>query len=865
VSLEAALARQQQGDLAGAERICRELLSRQPGDADALHLLGLVALQRGQPQAAVAAISQSLQSDPAQPVAHLNLGVAWRQVGRLQQALECFVRALALEPDNAEANNNRADALLELGRPEEALRSVERALAVKPNFPMALNNCGNALRALGRTGEALASYDQALRLDPLFTRALNNRGSALRDVGRLEEALGAFEQTLRLDPHNLTALYNHGNALLELQRYEPALRSYEQLLALQPNDADALTQCGIALLQLQRAEQALLRLERAVQLAPGLPLALNNLGNALRSLQRPEEALRCYQQALMQAPDSAEILANCGLALADLQRYGPALQRYECALKQRPDIAQIWCGRADALRALRRAPEALADYEQALRLQPTLADALFGAAMSLLELYRWEQALGYLQRVRALDPNYPHAQGYRLHARLRICEWGELARDRAEVMAAVAQGLAADVPFSFLALTDSAAAQLQCARSFAADRYPARAAASQPVVAKHERIRLAYVSGDLGQHAVARLLVGVFERHDRQRFEVNAIALRAADERPFGRRVRSAFDRFVDVSSKGDAEIAALMREMQIDIAIDLAGFTEVQRTGLFARRCAPIQVNYLGFPGTMGAAYMDYIVADEFIIPQGSQRHYAEQVVYLPDCFQSADDRRAMPVRPARAQLGLPESALVCCSLNNSYKYNERMLDIWARVLRQVPGSVLWLLAPDATTERNLRREAAARGIVPDRLHFSRRVPYEDYLSQLGCADLYLDTLPFNAGATAGDVLWAGVPLLTCAGDAFAARMAGSVLLAAGVPELVTFSREEYERRALELLGAPTRLAELRRRVEAARTSSALFDTERYCRALEAAYEVMWRRSQGGESPAAIRLGAAAEAMACK
>jgi protein O-GlcNAc transferase len=719
MSFGAALALHQQGKLAEAERLYREILREQPGHADALHLLGVVALQAGQPQTAVDLIGQSLQTLPRQPVACLNRGVAYQQLNRREQALECFDRALQFAPDYVDALTNRANVLLELQRPEEALRSLDRALQLQPDFP----------------------------------------------------------------------------------------------------------------------------------------LALNSRGTVLRSLQRPEEALHSYEQALLHVPDSPELLANCGNALADLQRYEEALERYDRALLTLPD-PEIFRNRGDALLALQRADEALRSYEEALRLRPMHPDALFSAGMSLVTLGRTEAAQGYFQRLRELDPEYPYARGYQLFTRWRTCDWTDAERYRRELVSAVSRGAKADAPFSFLAVSDSAEAQLQCARTFVADRYPERAAARvPPQTCRHERIRLAYVSGDLRNHIVSRLLVGVFERHDRQRFEVTAIALRPADNHPFGQRVHAAFDRFVDVTRLRDAEVAALMQSMEIDIAIDLAGFTEGQRTAIFARRAAPVQVNYLGFPGTLGAPYIDYIIGDRFVIPPASGPGYAERVVWLPDCFHPTDDRRSRPARPSRTGLGLPGNALVCCSLNNNYKYNERMLDIWARLLLHASGSVLWLLADDAATESNLRREATRRGVSADRLIFSRRAPYEEHLARLVCADLFLDTLPFNAGATASDVLFAGVPLLTCVGEAFAARMAGSLLQAVGLPELVTYSLEEYERRALELVTAPTRLGELRRQLEAARQSSPLFDTAGYCRNLEAAYEVMWERSQRGEPPAPIAI----------
>jgi predicted O-linked N-acetylglucosamine transferase (SPINDLY family) len=297
---------------------------------------------------------------------------------------------------------------------------------------------------------------------------------------------------------------------------------------------------------------------------------------------------------------------------------------------------------------------------------------------------------------------------------------------------------------------------------------------------------------------VSFLLAGLFENHDRERFETIAISLRPGDQSKTGARVRNAFERFIDVSGHSDAEIAALMHGLQIDIAVDLMGYTHDARTAIFARRPAPIQVNYLGFPGTLGADYFDYIIADESVVPRHLQHHVTENVVYLPDCFQGNDDRRELVATPAvRAQVGLPEAAFVFCSFNRSYKLNPPMFDIWMRLLKSVPGSVLWLLAERESVQRNLSTEAARRGVDPARLIFADWLPYQQHLARLRSADLFLDALPFNAGTAASDALWAGVPVLTCAGEAFASRMGASLLNALGMPELITSSPQDYERLA--------------------------------------------------------------------
>ena len=351
-------------------------------------------------------------------------------------------------------------------------------------------------------------------------------------------------------------------------------------------------------------------------------------------------------------------------------------------------------------------------------------------------------------------------------------------------------------------------------------------------------------------------MAGLFEKHDRERFETIAMSFLPEDPSATGQRVKAAFSRFVDVSRASDREVAGLMRELEVDIAVDLMGFTADNRTAIFAHRAAPIQVNYLGFPATMGADYIDYIIADRFVIPEDKRAYCSEQVVYLPESFQANDDQRKIgETIPTRLEAGLPETGFVFCSFNNSYKINPAIFDVWMRLLKTVAGSVLWLVADSLSVQNNLRREAGKRDVEASQLIFAPRLPYADHLARFRLADLFLDTLPFNAAATASDALWAGVPVLTCAGEAFASRIAGSLLNAVGLPDLITYSMEDYEALALKLATTPAMLSELRARLARNRTTHPLFDTDRFRRHIEAAYITMWERVQRGEPPVSFAV----------
>jgi len=745
-------------------------------------------------------------------------GLDCQRHGRKTEAEEIYLQILAVQPRHAPALHLLGSLALQAGAPQRACEFIGQSIEANPMFAVAHLDLANAHRLAGRPESALPSYDRAIELKRDLVEAHFNKAVVLQELQRLDEALRSYERALRLQPTFAVALYNRAVLLAALHRAEESLAAYDRYLKLFPSHVEALSNRGALLLELKRPEEALMSFDRALKLAPQLSKALNNRGNALQILHRFEEAVASFDRAIAAEPRYFEALRNRGAAL----------------------------------RKLGLAESALASVEAALQVRPGEPATMLDRAEILVDLRRHAEAIACLTELLELTPEADYAAGLRLHLQGLTCDWqGQQQRARALIASADA-GRRADFPFPFLSITDSAAAQERCTRAFAADKFPASAAPLwRGVRYGHPKIRIAYISGDLRQHPVSALLTGVVEKHDRERFESIAISLRPAEQSPLGQRVRAAFDEFIDVSRMSDRAVAELLRERQVDIAVDLMGYTQGSRTAILAHRPAPIQVNYLGFPGTMGAAYMDYIVADEFLIPAAQRRHYAEKVVWLPDCFQANDDRRAFaPTTPARRQFGLPDFGLVFCCFNNSYKINPPCFDVWMRLLRFVQGSVLWLVADDPGVQHNLRQEARRRDVDPQRLIFANRISYDDHLARLRCADVFLDTLPFNAGTTASDALWAGVPVVTCAGESMAARMAGSLLTAVGLPELIADDIDAYEALALDLATTPSLLADLRSRLARNRLASPLFDSERFCRHLESAYTRMWQRAERGKPP---------------
>jgi predicted O-linked N-acetylglucosamine transferase (SPINDLY family) len=600
---------------------------------------------------------------------------------------------------------------------------------------------------------------------------------------------------------------------------------------------------------------ALSCLERAVALEPRNAHSWLLRGNVLQRSHELAASVACYHEALRLKPDFPQALNNLAAAQRGLRQLEDAYASAERALALRPAYPLALNNRGLIALDAKRGAAAVEDFRRALALKPGFPEALHNLGTALMQLKRFAEASEAFAQLVRLASDFAHAAGNLLNAKLCNCDWAGFEPLSAAVTQAVERGEHAATPMSFLCLSDSAALQLRCAQAYTSAFFP-ECGAGPRARCGHDKIRVAYLSGDLGEHAVTYLLAGVLERHDAARFQTIALAWDRRADISIRRRVAPAFARFIDVGAMSDAEVVRLMRDMEVDIAVDLCGHTLGQRTAILANRAARIQVNYLGLPATMGAPYMDYLIADPFLIPEPQQPFYAEKVVWLDGAFQPNDDRRPpVPEAPPRSALGLPDEALVLCSFNRTCKLNPLCFEVWMRLLAALPGCVLWLLAPHATAAENLRREAAARGVAPGRLIFADEAPYLAYLARYRHVDLFLDTWPFNGGATVSDALSMGVPVLTLAGSAFAARMAGSLLQNLGFPELVTTSPAAYEEAARELGQDPARLRSLRERLQQRRLDHAFFDTDRYRMNLEAAFQMMWERHAAGLPPAAFAV----------
>ncbi len=677
-------------------------------------------------------------------------------------------------------------------------------------------------------------------------------GIRLQRQGALGDAADRYTEILRHEPAHADALYRLAQVSCQQDRFESGLGFARRALAADPRRARTHLLLGMTLARLGRTSEALASFDQAIACKPALADAHGNRGDALTALGRQNEAVASYDRALALAPDSRETWCNRGAALHDLRRYDEALASYDRAIALKPDFAEVYFNRGNALTLLGRHAEALAAYDHALALDPAYLDALHARGAVLPRVKRHAEAAACYDRMLTIDPQHPRALGELANCHLTTCEWAGLGRITGELDRRLADGTAIVSPFVLLGLPVGHALLSACTKRFVAKDIPARAPlVRERSIVDRGRIRVAYLSADFRGHATAYLTAGLFKQHDRSRFEIIAVSFGTDDGSGMRARLAGSFDQFFDVASWSDREIAELLLEPGIDIAVDLKGHTEAGRPGILAYRPAPIQVAYLGYPGPLGLDFIDYVIGDKVILPLDRQPFYAEKIVHLPDSYQANDSQRMIATRlPSRAELGLPERGFVFCCFNHSWKITPALFDIWMRLLRSVDGSVLWLFQANDAACANLRREAQVRGIDPARLVFA---PFRDpgeHLARIACADLFLDTLPCNAHTTASDALWAGVPLMTCMGETFAGRVAASLLHAAGLPELVTKTLPDYEALALKLATDPALLQSLRRRLALNRSSCALFDTARFTRHIESAYTTMWEIARRGEGP---------------
>lgn len=645
------------------------------------------------------------------------------------------------------------------------------------------------------------------------------------------------------------ALYQAGVSAAQKGNFLAAIQPLEKFVHLNKNVSQVYKDLAYLYRKVMQYDKALAAYTQAIALAPDDLQVYESRGNLRIQLKQPDAALADFDKAISLKPDYANARYNRGLALTQLKRITEAIDCFFTAFSLEPDFFEAYYNHGVVLQSINQHSAALASFDRAIELKPDLVDAYYNRGLVLIELTQLNAALINFEKVLSINPDYDFILGVYVDTKMRLCDWSSFERDISIYEKNILSQKKVANPFKALSLLDKPQLHHIVSKVYAASRCPEKIEKMPFRQRKPDgTIRLGYYSSDFHNHATSALIAELFERHNRDRFELYGFSLGPQKYDDMRQRVCAAFTRFIDISDMTDDEVSRLSRDLGIDIAVDLNGYTTHERAGMFAAGCAPVQATFLGSPGTMGADYNDYIIADNVVISPETQASFSEKVVYLPHSYQVNDSQRKISERVfTRKELGLPEFGFVYCCFNSSHKLLPATFASWMRILKSVEGSVLWVLGDNACVTQHLQEQAAAQGVDANRLVFAKRISPHDNLARQKLADLFLDTFPYNAHTTASDALWAGLPVLTRTGQSFASRVAASLLTAMNLPKLITHSPEAYEQTAIELAQQPDSLKALKQQLEANRLTSPLFDCQMFAKHIESAYEEMYRRHQAG------------------
>ena len=777
-------------------------------------LLRIIA-QKLRSSTAPVAREDEITSDKARALVHS---------GHLAEAEAQIHRMLRDQPTNVDVLLLSAEIALARGELAAAIEAYSKVVELRPEHPLAYYKRGNVLKDMSQHLDALTNYDHAIALEPGYGNAFCNRGVVLEQLGRNDDARNSYDRAIQLNPGDAIAYHNRGGILRKLAQTNAALQDYDRAIQLQPSNLQAECNRGLLFAELKRSDEALASYSRCIEIDPHFYQAHFNLGVLLRELGRLAESLASYERAAQVRPHDPQTYCNQGVVLGELGRWEEGIKSFDRAIELDQDFSAALANRAGAQVHQGRHALALSDYDRAL----------------------------------AINPHSKFALGARLHSKMQLCDWTDLDAEMQHVSSQIEAGAKASHPFHTLALFDSPRLHEKAAATWVAEMYPDNPLLGPiPRRPRKDRIHIGYFSPDFRDHPTAHLTADLFRCHDRARFEISGFSAGPNTQDDYRKRLEASFDHFHDVTKRSDLEVAAQARAMGVDIAVDLGGHTALSRTGVFALRLAPIQINFLGYPGTMAADYFDYVIADQVLISPHSLNFFSEKIIYLPNSYQPNSAREIGNGSCDRMNFGLPETGFVFCCFNNNFKLSPRIFDRWMRILVQVDGSVLWLLRTSETVVSNLRSRASVQGVDPQRLVFAPRMATADHLARHRAADLFLDTLPYNAHTTASDALLAGLPLITCSGESFASRVAASLLRASGLSELVAGSLDDYERMAVELANDPARLARLREKVFSNQQTEPLFDIRLFSRHIETAYTLLFEHYLKGNAPSSMRVEA--------
>lgn len=884
---------------------------RHPRRTDNLLLLGATHYQLHDYDMCIAKNEEALQVDPHFAECYGNMANAWKEKGNIDVAIRYYLVAIELRPNFADAWSNLASAYMRKGRLNEAAQCCQQALALNPRLVDAHSNLGNLMKAQGLVQEAYNCYLEALRIQPNFAIAWSNLAGLFMEAGDLNRALQYYREAVKLKPTFSDAFLNMGNVYKALGMHQDAILCYKRALQIRPDYAMAYGNLASIYYEQRHLDLAIIHYKQAITFDAGFLEAYNNLGNALKDAGRVDDAIQCYRQCVSLQPNHPQALTNLGnvymewnmmnaaascykatlavttglsapfnnLAIIYKQQgnYGDAISCYNEVLRIDPLAADGLVNRGNTYKEIGRVNEAIQDYVRAITIRPTMAEAHANLASAYKDGGLVEAAIKSYKQALVLRPEFPEATCNLLHTLQCVCDWEDRDNKFIEVEAILRRQIKMSVlpsvqPFHAIAYPIDPMLALEISCKYAAHSALVAARYSLPpftypsALVKSEgsngRLRVGYVSSDFGNHPLSHLMGSIFGLHNRENVEVFCYALSPNDGTEWRMRITSEAEHFVDVSSMSSDMIARLINEDKIQVLVNLNGYTKGARNEIFAMQPAPIQVSYMGFPGTTGAAYIHYLVTDEFVSPSQFSHIYSETLVHLPHCYFVNDyKQKNLDVldphcQPKRSDYGLPEDKFIFACFNQLYKMDPELFNTWCSILKRVPNSAIWLLRFPAAGETRLRAYAAAQGVQPDQIIFTDVAMKQEHIRRSGLADLFLDTPLCNAHTTGTDVLWAGLPMVTLPLEKMATRVAGSLCLATGVgEEMIVASMKEYEEKAVSLALDRPKLQNLTDRLKAARLTCPLFDTARWVQNLERAYFKMWNLYCSGKHPQPFKV----------
>jgi len=817
--LQKALQFHRSGNLNKAEVIYQKILENNPNHHDALQLLGVIFAQRKDYEKGVDFLSRSINLYPKNPEVLNNRGNIYYHLEKKDLALLDYLSAVEIEKENLNALNWIWKIYFEFKDFENAFVFVNKYLLLKPNDFLTINDKGKILRQLCRLEEALECHQLAVKLNSLFAEGYHSLALVYQDLERPLETIENFNIALQIEPQNPSILNGFGNFFFKQKNFQLAIENYLKATSINQNFELGFYNMGIAYHELKDFINSESNYLRAVQINPKSPNNFNNLGNLYKDLYQYSKAVECYKKAIDLDPALAIAYNNLGVV-------------YQ--------------------KAYRDAKEALVNYSVARAIDQNYQDPLVNRADLYRNLKMYQESISDLDTLLDLNENSAYARGLRLHIKMFQGDWDGFEDEIQTISKMIEKNQKVASPFIAATLIDSLEIQKKGSITRVMDKEPENSVLG-PILKKpkSQKIRIGYYSADFHNHATTYLMAELFELHDKEKFELYAFSFGPDIQDEMRKRVSNQFSQFYDVRNISDQEVAEISRVLEIDIAVDLKGHTTDSRLGIFSYRAAPIQVHYLGYPGTLGASYIDYLIADPIIIPESSQNGYVEKIVYLPNSYQVNDTKRKVSdLKITRNECGLPEDGFIYCNFNNGYKITPETFKIWMSILKSVDGSVIWLLDDSQVFKDNLRKEALNQGVDPSRLIFAKRESLPDHLARQKLADLFLDTWPCNAHTTCSDALWVGLPVLTKIGETFVARVASSLLKNIGLSELITSSNEDYQNLAIRLAKHPQDLKILKESLNSNRLQTPLFNINLFTQHFEIALIKMYENYHNNEIP---------------